>query len=253
MKGPLCQTANIIPDKAGGNISRPAFEDHKGLPLTPRECATYDKSSGEDAALCIGKNRRCHNPDAGSVWHLFVRGFAGDKACVETMKPEDKEILEVVDRDGNVVGLAERSDLHGNPALIHRVVHVLLFNTKGELLLQRRSAMKDVAPGKWDTSVGGHVNPGEALIDAAKREMEEELGISGATLNFLYTHFFSNHVESELVSSFACIHDGEIKYNHDEIDEVAFWGLDKIKENMGKGVFSRHFEEEIAAYRGVKG
>jgi isopentenyldiphosphate isomerase len=166
---------------------------------------------------------------------------------------EDKEILEVVDSDGNVVGLARRSEMHGNPALIHRVVHVLVFNSGGELLLQKRSLRKDVAPGKWDTSVGGHVNPGEALIDAARREMAEELGIHNATLDFLYTHFFSNHVESERVTSFRCIYEGEINYNRDEIDEVAFWRLDKIRESIGTGVFSRHFEEEIATYLRVKG
>jgi isopentenyl-diphosphate delta-isomerase type 1 len=169
------------------------------------------------------------------------------------MTTEDREILEVVDKDGNVVGLAGRSELHGNPALIHRVVHVLVFNAKGELLLQRRSLAKDVAPGKWDTSVGGHVNPGEALIDAAQREMAEELGVSAVRLDFLYAHLFSNHVESELVSSFHCIYDGEINYNRDEIDEVAFWDLDNIRESIGKGVFSRHFEEEIATYLRSKG
>jgi isopentenyldiphosphate isomerase len=183
-----------------------------------------------------------------------IVSFVGSaiKACAETMQSEEKEILEVVDRDGNVVGLAARSELHGNPSLIHRVVHILVFNTEGALLLQKRSATKDVAPGKWDTSVGGHVNPGEELIDAAKREMEEELGISDAPLDFLYSHFFSNHVESELVSSFACIYDGEINYNRDEIEQVAFWDLNKIKANLGKNVFSGQFEEEIARYVRVK-
>ncbi len=166
---------------------------------------------------------------------------------------DNQEILEVVDRDGTVVGLAKRSEIHGNPSLLHRVVHVLVFNSKGELLLQKRSMTKDVAPGKWDTSVGGHINPGEDVLDAASREMKEELGISDVKLDFLYSHLFSNHLESELVSSFLCTYDGEINFDRDEIEGVAFWHLERTRENLGTGVFSKHFEDEIATYLRLKG
>lgn len=169
------------------------------------------------------------------------------------MTAPDDEVLEVADREGNIVGLAKRSELHGNPSLIHRVVHVLVFNARGELLLQKRSMTKDVAPGKWDTSVGGHINPGEAVPDAARREMKEELGISGIGLDFLYTHLFSNHVETELVYSYTCAYDGAIAFNHGEIEEVAFWDIKKIIKQLGKDIFSRHFEEEIATYLRLKG
>jgi isopentenyldiphosphate isomerase len=165
----------------------------------------------------------------------------------------NQEILEVVDREGTVVGLARRSELHGNPSLTHRVVHVLVFNHEGELLLQKRSLAKDVAPGKWDTSVGGHVSPGEDVPDAAKREMTEELGISDVKLDFLYTHLFSDHTESELVSSFSCVYNGEINFDPEEIEEVAFWDFGRIRENLGKDLFSKHFEEEIATYVRLKG
>lgn len=158
------------------------------------------------------------------------------------------EILEVVDKDGNVLGRAKRSEVHSDPSLIHRVVHVLVFNSKGELLLQRRSINKDVAPGKWDTSVGGHVNPGEDNLEAAHREMREELGISDCRLAYLYAYLFSNHIESELVSTYSCVYNGRINFNKDEIDEIAFWDIDKIRENLGRNIFSKHFEKEISAY-----
>ncbi|MFZ2198926.1 MAG: NUDIX domain-containing protein, partial [Thermodesulfovibrionales bacterium] len=135
-----------------------------------------------------------------------------------------------------------------DPSLLHRVVHVLVFDKKGRLLLQRRSLNKDVAPGKWDTSVGGHVNPGEDILEAAKREMNEELGISDCGPDFLYTYLFSNNVESELVSTFSCIYNGKFFFNKDEIDEIAFWNMKKIKENLGKNIFSGHFEKEISIY-----
>lgn len=168
------------------------------------------------------------------------------------MTPEDNEMLEVVDREGTVVGLARRSELHGDPSLTHRVVHVLVFNNKGEILLQKRSLMKDVAPGKWDTSVGGHVNPGEDVLGAATREMAEELGISEVKLDFLYTHLFSDNTESELVSSYSCVYSGEINFDRDEITEVGFWDFERIRENLGKDIFSRHFEEEISTFFRLK-
>ena len=164
------------------------------------------------------------------------------------MTSEHTEKLEIVDSEGKVIGLAERAELHRDPSLIHRVVHVLIFNRKGELLLQKRSRQKDVAPGKWDTSVGGHVAPGEGVDDAAQREMDEELGISGCELRYLYRYLFSNRRESELVDTFACVYEGTITLNKDEIDEVAFWDIGKIKKNLGAGVFSAHFEKEIKTY-----
>lgn len=161
---------------------------------------------------------------------------------------DDDEILEVVDEKGDVLRLAKRSEVHADPSLIHRVVHVLVFDKKDRLLLQKRSLNKDVAPGKWDTSVGGHVNPGEDILEAAKREMKEELGISDCRPDFLHAYLFSNNIESELVSTFSCQYNGKISFNKDEIDEIAFWSMKKIKENLGKNVFSRHFEQEINIY-----
>jgi isopentenyl-diphosphate delta-isomerase type 1 len=168
------------------------------------------------------------------------------------MTSEGSEKLEIVDAKGNVIGLAERSALHRNPGLIHRVVHVLVFNNNGELLLQKRSPKKDVAPGKWDTSVGGHINPGEDVLAAAKREMEEELGIKDCDLRYLYRYLFSNHRESELVETFSCVYEGKITFNKEEIDEVAFRDIPSIKKGLGKNIFSGHFEKEIRRYLGTE-
>lgn len=168
------------------------------------------------------------------------------------MPRKDSEKLEIVDGKGNVIGLAERSELHQNPGLIHRVVHVLVFNKRGALLLQKRSQQKDVAPGKWDTSVGGHINPGEDALAAAKREMEEELGIKGCRLSRLYSYLFSNRRESELVTTYSCIYEGEPAFNKEEIDEVAFWEITSIKKKLGGDVFSGHFEKEIRRYLGIE-
>ncbi|MGQ9569937.1 MAG: NUDIX hydrolase [Thermodesulfovibrionales bacterium] len=161
---------------------------------------------------------------------------------------EREELLEIVDHEGKIVSILPRTHIHGNPSLMHRVVHVLIFNKEGKLLLQKRSLKKDVAPGKWDTSVGGHINPREDPLSAARREMEEELGISPGEPRFLYSYIHTNSYETELVYTYACFYEGEIFLNTDEIDEVKFWGLVEINENLGNGALSDNFEQEISNY-----
>ena len=160
-----------------------------------------------------------------------------------------EELLEIVDTDGKSLGIAPRSSVHGNPSLLHKVVHVIVFNDAGELLLQERSLSKDVAPGKWDTSVGGHISPDEDILVAARREMEEELGVDAGEMIFLYSYVHSNAYESELVFTHSCIHNGPFSFNRDEINALKFWTMEEIKNALGTGVLSDHFEGEFAKYR----
>ncbi len=160
----------------------------------------------------------------------------------------DEELIEVVTEKGEVIKVVPRSEIHGNPTLLHKVVHVLVFNSRDELLLQKRSMSKDVAPGKWDTSVGGHVNAGETIEEAVMREMEEELGIHEAVPEYLYSYIHSNPFETELVYTYKSVNDGKIHYQQDEIDEVRPWSMDEIKQNIGSGVLSDNFEHEIQTY-----
>ncbi len=161
---------------------------------------------------------------------------------------DNEEYLEVVNHKGEVIGHFPRSVVHGNPSLMHKVVHVLVFDKNGNLLLQKRSMKKDVAPGKWDTSVGGHVGIGEDLIISSKREMEEELGLNGVETEYLYTYIHRNSYETELVTTFRCVCDGNISFNKDEIDEVKFWSIEDIKAAIGKQILSENFENEFLNY-----
>ena len=173
---------------------------------------------------------------------------AGDTGMAGGMTTKmSEELLEIVNEAGQVTGIARRSEIHGNPALMHRVAHVLVFNRKGEILLQKRSIKKDVAPGLWDTSVGGHVDPGETPEAAALREMKEELGVEGP-IEFLHSYKHSNPYETELVYTFRSVIESGFKFNPEEIDEIRFWGLDEIKNGIGKEVLSSNFEHEITTY-----
>jgi isopentenyldiphosphate isomerase len=161
---------------------------------------------------------------------------------------ESEEHLDIVNYKGEVMGRALRSEVHGNPSMVHKVVHVLVFNRQGDILLQKRSKNKDVAPGRWDTSVGGHVGTGEDLISSSKREMHEELGIAGHEPEYLYSYIHSNTYETELVTTYRCIHEGQFSFNREEIDEIKFWKVAEIIEATGKKILSDNFEHEFMTY-----
>jgi isopentenyl-diphosphate delta-isomerase type 1 len=162
------------------------------------------------------------------------------------------EFFDIVDEHDRVIGQASRSACHGNPALVHRVAHVLVFNSRGELLLQKRSRHKDIQPGRWDTSVGGHLDPGESYLQAAVRETAEELGVSGVPLTFLYHSRIRNEVESENVATYLTHYDGDLVFPVEEIEEVRHWREEEIEAALGSALFTPNFEEEWRLYRAWK-
>src|SRR5436189_1813515 len=91
-----------------------------------------------------------------------------------------EEIFDVVNERDEVIGQECRSEVH-RLGLRHRAVHVLIFNQRGEVFLQKRSMQKDTFPGAWDSSASGHLDRGEGYDDCALRELQEELGVVLAT------------------------------------------------------------------------
>ncbi|HNR92989.1 MAG TPA: NUDIX domain-containing protein [Kiritimatiellia bacterium] len=155
------------------------------------------------------------------------------------------EIFPVVDENGTEIGRARRSECHGNPALIHPVVHVIVRSRRGEIFLQRRNIRRDVQPGKWDTSVGGHMHPGEEAAGAAQREMQEELGVRPPRLQFAYRYLWRSETESELVHTFLAEHEGPFILQAEEIDEGRFWTEGEIRAAVGSGKLTPNFEAEF--------
>jgi isopentenyl-diphosphate delta-isomerase type 1 len=155
-----------------------------------------------------------------------------------------EEIFPIVNHSGVVVGSATRTECHSGSKILHPVVHLHVFNKKGEIFLQKRSRNKDIQPGKWDTSVGGHVDYGETIEEALFREVREELGIISFVPEFIASYIFESEIEKEMVYTYKTIYEDAVHFNPDEIDEVRFWSLKEIDANLGKNIFTPNFEEE---------
>lgn len=160
-----------------------------------------------------------------------------------------EEIFDVVDESGRVVGRATRAEVHRDPGLIHRAVHILVFRTDGRLLLQLRAPGKDVDPGKWDSSVGGHVDAGEDFDAAARRELAEELGLTGQALAPLYDWTYRSARETEVIRSYRLVWDGPVRPHPVEISAVRDWTRDEIEAELDRGRFTKNFEQEWKAFR----
>jgi len=155
-----------------------------------------------------------------------------------------EERLQLADESGRPAGSATRRECHGNPALIHLVVHLHLFDGKGNLFLQKRSPAKDSFPGRWDTAVGGHVEAGEPVSAALEREAREELGVQVRGARFLFQYLYGGEWESEYVHTFALTRGGEPHPNPREISAGRFWSAEQIEARLGRGVFTPNFEQE---------
>lgn len=153
------------------------------------------------------------------------------------------ELFPIVDNDGRTIGSATRGECHSGSMLLHPVVHLHLFNSIGDLYLQRRPDWKDIQPGKWDTAVGGHVDFGEDTDDAIRREIREELGLTDLALTKITSYIFQSTREREYVNVYTAVSDIEPTPS-DELDGGRFWSRSEIGNAIGQGIFTPNFENE---------
>lgn len=160
------------------------------------------------------------------------------------------ELFPIVDVRGKTIGSAPRSVCHdGRSRLLHPVVHLHIVSRDGSsVLLQRRSRNKDIQPGKWDTSVGGHVDFGESVEVALLREAREELGIDASGAELLETYIWESSREREMVNIHILRADpGELQLSVDpvEIDEIRYWTIEEIRRAHGMNLLTPNFEKEF--------
>jgi len=163
------------------------------------------------------------------------------------------ELLSVVDEDDNLIRGEDRRVVHSS-TLWHRGVHVLVFNSKGELIAQLRSHSKDKYPSTYDCSLSGQVTYGENYEETATRELEEELGIGDVEIK-LILHFRMPYGPKDYMvcKLFKCNYDGKIKPN-EEVSEIKFFEMGELKRIVNKNpemltpwfveILKRHFKME---------
>lgn len=164
------------------------------------------------------------------------------------MRDNSEELFPIVDDSGNVLGKATRGECHNGSRLLHPVVHLHVFNSRGEVYLQRRPEWKDIQPGKWDTAVGGHLDYGETPEEALRREVSEELGITDFTPEHIGHYVFDSKRERELVYVNSTVYDGEIHPSQEELDGGRFWTMDEIRHAMGRDLLTPNFESEFKRF-----
>ena len=146
------------------------------------------------------------------------------------------DLLILTDQDDNILGYEEKARCHYGTGLLHRALSIFIFNSSGQLLLQRRSASKPLWPLFWSNSVCSHPRKGEETHEAAARRLTQEIGVQ-APLRFLFTFqyqaaFENTGSENELCSVFIGKSDGPFTVDPQEIAEWRFVTTTELDQDL---------------------
>lgn len=138
------------------------------------------------------------------------------------------ELIDVVDEKDRVIKAVTRREIY-DKKLRHRIVHVLVYNEKGEMALQLRSKNVDFLPGAWSTAAGGHVLSGENYLQAARRELLEELEIKGRLIEIGKFNYFSPTAKThKFVRFYKLIHKDQVKVENEDVDRVEYFSKSQL-------------------------
>jgi isopentenyldiphosphate isomerase len=142
--------------------------------------------------------------------------------------PVQDEIFDVVNERDEVVGQLPRKEVHRR-GLMHRAMHVLIFNSKGEIFLQKRSMKKDNFPGRWDSSAAGHLATGEDYDACALREVREELGFEMRCVPERILRIAAcEETGQEFVWVYRCEYEGPFELCVEEIERGEWFSPEKV-------------------------
>lgn len=137
-----------------------------------------------------------------------------------------RERITLVDDANRVVGAAPRSRL-GEAGLIYRAAYILVFNSRGELFVQKRTPTKDLYPGYYDAAAGGIVLADESYAACARRELAEELGVE-APLTRRFDFYFDEAGNRVWGRVYTCVHDGPLRLQAEEIESGMFAAVAEV-------------------------
>ena len=143
-----------------------------------------------------------------------------------------EDIFDIVNERDEVIGRKPRSEVHAR-GLLHRAVHVLVFNSRAEVFLQKRSMIKDRQPGVWDSSCSGHVDAGEDYDQTAVRELREEIGLKlSAPPEKLFKIDACTETDAEFVWVYRCENNGPFQLHPEEIESGGWFAPERVSRWM---------------------
>ncbi len=145
----------------------------------------------------------------------------------------DDELFDVVDTEDRVIGRASRCEVHAQ-RLLHRAIHVLVFDREGRVFLQKRSLLKDSAPGCWESSCSGHLDAGEDYLTAAVRELAEEIGVCLPPEALVFRCQLPPSADTgwEFVRIFTARYDGPVTLNPAEVERGEWYSLEQVSAGL---------------------
>ena len=181
----------------------------------------------EDAAKLIGVVETARAEEISLEQWVELTRFYDDHPLKDNAQ-DGGELFDVVDEEDKVVRQEVRDVVHRED-LIHRAIHVFVFNKRKELFLQKRSRLKDKHPGVWDSSAAGHLNSGEGYQETAVRELEEELGVVSDELQEIASIKPSANTGWEHIRLYLARHDGSMRFPCSEIEAGQWFSIDQIR------------------------
>ena len=186
-----------------------------------------DTANWEDVSASLGLPVTARAEEISlDQWISITQCF--DNHPLKNIPQSGDEIFDVVDENDVVLRQEKRSVVHAEN-LLHRAVHILVFNKKKEVLLQKRSSLKDKFPGAWDSSAAGHLESGETYDACALRELREELGID-IEVQHVAQIIPSANTGWEHIGVYVARHDGAVRFPCSEVDHALWFGMDQLND-----------------------
>lgn len=186
-----------------------------------------DTASWDDVAAAIGVSATARAEEL-SLEQWVDLTCAYDDHPLKNNPQQGDEIFDVVNENDEVLRQATRDEVH-REGLLHRAVHIFVFNKNKELFLQKRSRLKDKHPGVWDSSAAGHINAGQDYQETAVRELDEELGVKDAELQEIAKIKPSENTGWEHIRLYIARHDGAVRYPCSEVESGDWFPMDEVR------------------------
>jgi isopentenyl-diphosphate delta-isomerase len=165
---------------------------------------------------------------------LVVEGHEWTRMSSNVKAAGGEEWFDVVNERDEVISRALRREVHAR-GLLHRAVHVLVFDRRARVFLQKRSMLKDLSPGLWDSSCSGHLDSGEDYDAAAVRELAEEIGVTVAQAPERWFRLTPcSETGWEFVWVYRLAHEGPFVLHPEEIEAGDWFPIEEVTRWMAK-------------------